>query len=178
MILYPAMKKKISAGAGPVVAAMSGGVDSSVAAALLRDQGFDVFGMTMTLSALPKAVCASEELRSCCGAGARRDAGRVAAVLGIPFYVADFRRTFARTVISDFIEEYRRGRTPNPCLRCNRYVKFGPLLRRASRLGAERIATGHYARIDFDEGTGRRRLLKGADPAKDQSYFLDRKSVV
>jgi tRNA-specific 2-thiouridylase len=166
------MKKKISAGSGPVVAAMSGGVDSSVAAALLRDQGSDVFGMTMNLFALPKAVCASDVLRSCCGAGARRDAGRVAAMLGIPFYVADFRRTFARTVISDFIEEYRRGRTPNPCLRCNRYVKFGPLLRRAERLGAKRIATGHYARIDFDESAGRWRLLKGADPDKDQSYFL------
>jgi len=166
---------KTSAGASVserVVVAMSGGVDSSVAAALLKEEGRDVFGMTMNLFALPKAACLSEELRSCCGAAARRDAGRVAAQLGIPFYVADFRRTFDRAVISDFVAEYARGRTPNPCLRCNRFVKFGPLLKRASRLGAGRIATGHYARIDFDECAGRWRLRKGIDPAKDQSYFL------
>lgn len=151
---------------------MSGGVDSSVAAALLRERGFDVIGMTMNLFALPGAVCASEELRSCCGASARRDAGAVAAALGIPFFVADFRRTFERAVIEDFIAEYRLGRTPNPCLRCNQFVKFGPLLRRAARLGATGIATGHYARIDRDGVNGRRRLRKGIDPDKDQSYFL------
>ncbi len=151
---------------------MSGGVDSSVAAALLRDRGFDVIGMTMNLFALPGAVCASEELRSCCGASARRDAGAVAAALGIHFFVADFRRTFERAVIEDFIAEYRIGRTPNPCLRCNQFVKFGPLLRRAARLGATGIATGHYARIDRDGANGRWRLRKGIDPDKDQSYFL------
>jgi len=155
-----------------ICAAMSGGVDSSVAAALLRDRGFDVIGVTMNLFALPGAVCASEELRSCCGASARRDAGAVAAALGIPFFVADFRRTFERAVIGDFVAEYRLGRTPNPCLRCNQFVKFGPLLRRASRLGATGIATGHYARVDRDGVTGRWRLLKGVDSDKDQSYFL------
>lgn len=166
------MPKKLVSNAGAVVVAMSGGVDSSVAAALLKEQGLDIFGMTMNLFALPKAACASEELRSCCGAAARRDAGRVAAVLGIPYYIADFRRTFDRAVISDFIKEYRSGRTPNPCLRCNRFVKFGPLLRRASRLGAARIATGHYARVEFDKTSGRWRLLKAVDSDKDQSYFL------
>ena len=151
---------------------MSGGVDSSVAAALLQAEGREVVGVTMTLFALPRAACASDELRSCCGAGARRDAGAVAAVLGIPFFLADFRRTFERAVVEDFIAEYRRGRTPNPCLRCNRFVKFGPLLRRAGRLGADRLATGHYARLETDAASGRRLLKKGIDPDKDQSYFL------
>ncbi len=170
--LYRAMLKKSSRPDGIVAVAMSGGVDSSVAAALLLKEGRDVFGVTMNLFALPRAVCTSDELKSCCGAGARRDAGGVAAVLGIPYYVADFRRTFERAVIDDFVAEYRRGRTPNPCLRCNRLVKFGPLLRRASRLGAEQIATGHYARVEPDRASGRWLLKKGLDPDKDQSYFL------
>jgi tRNA-specific 2-thiouridylase len=151
---------------------MSGGVDSSVAAALLREAGREVIGLTMNLFGLPRAVCASEELRSCCGASARRDAGAVAAALGIPFYTADFRRTFEKAVIEDFVAEYARGRTPNPCLRCNRFVKFGPLLRRAGRLGATAVATGHYARVERDAGSGRWLLRKGLDPDKDQSYFL------
>ncbi len=168
------MPKKIAEAcvSGRIVTAMSGGVDSSVAAALLKEQGLDVIGLTMNLFALPRASCVSDELRSCCGAAARRDAGRVAAILGIPFSVADFRRTFEREVIENFVAEYERGRTPNPCLRCNRGVKFGPLLRRAARLGAERIATGHYARVDFDQKSGRWRLHRAVDEAKDQSYFL------
>ncbi len=157
---------------GPVAVAMSGGVDSSVAAALLLDDGYPVIGLTMNLFGLPGGVCESETLRSCCGAAARRDAGAVAAVLGIPFYVADFRRTFEKAVIDDFVAEYRLGRTPNPCLRCNRFVKFGPLLLRAGRLGAGVLATGHYARVERDEASGRWLLRKGIDPDKDQSYFL------
>jgi tRNA-specific 2-thiouridylase len=166
------MREKSGEPGGLVAVAMSGGVDSSVAAALLLEEGLDVVGVTLNLFALPKAACASDELRSCCGAGARRDAGAVAAILGIPYYMADFRRTFERAVVEDFIAEYRRGRTPNPCLRCNRFVKFGPLLRRAAHLGADRVATGHYARLETDRASGRRLLKKGLDPDKDQSYFL------
>ena len=154
---------------------MSGGVDSSVAAALLRDRGFDVIGVTMTLfdgRGAGTKCAADDEGRSCCGRGARRDAAAVAAALGIPFYVADFRRTFEKRVIEDFVAEYVRGRTPNPCLRCNKRVKFGPLLRRAARLGAGRLATGHYARVERDEASGRWILRRGIDPEKDQSYFL------
>ena len=166
------MPEKEDGEGGLVAVAMSGGVDSSVAAALLQAEGRDIIGVTMSLFALPKAACAGDELRSCCGAGARRDAGAVAAVLGIPYFLADFRRTFERAVVEDFVAEYRRGRTPNPCLRCNRYVKFGPLLRRAGRLGAGLLATGHYARLETDPASGRRLLKKGLDPDKDQSYFL------
>ncbi|MBN1938663.1 MAG: tRNA 2-thiouridine(34) synthase MnmA [Candidatus Aminicenantes bacterium] len=153
---------------------MSGGVDSSVAAALLKERGLDVVGLTMKLHVLPGTgtVGVSDEKQRLGGEAARRDAGRVAAVLGIPFHVADFRRAFEREVVAEFVAEYARGRTPNPCLRCNRFVKFELLRRRAARLGAGRIATGHYARIDFDEVRRRWRLLKAVDSEKDQSYFL------
>jgi len=151
---------------------MSGGVDSSVAAALLRDEGFEVIGLTMDLYALPARYCVLDGLRSCCGRTAREDAGRVAAKLGIPHFLVDFRREFEERVIADFCAEYGRGRTPNPCIRCNERIKFGLLFERARRLGAERIATGHYARIGPDPTTGRFLLRKAADPAKDQSYFL------
>ncbi|MDD8024878.1 MAG: tRNA 2-thiouridine(34) synthase MnmA [Acidobacteriota bacterium] len=159
-------------GGGPVAVAMSGGVDSSVAAALLQEAGFDVFGLTMDLFHPPGGRCGEDASPGCCGSGARRDAGAVAATLGIPFFVADFRRTFEKAVIEDFVAEYRRGRTPNPCLRCNRFVKFGPLLRRVGRLGAAALATGHYARVGMDAASGRWLLRKASDPAKDQSYFL------
>ena len=165
--------KKISAGSKGIVAvAMSGGVDSSVAAALLKEEGYEVIGVTMNLFSLPKEACTSEDLRSCCGWKAQEDANRVAAALGIPHYVVDFRAEFERSVIDDFCREYGRGRTPNPCIRCNRFIKFDLLFERARRLGAEFIATGHYARIDVDPSTGRRLLKKGLDADKDQSYFL------
>jgi len=157
---------------GRVVAAMSGGVDSSVAAALLRDQGFEVIGLTMNLFALPPDACQDENLRSCCGRRAGEDAHRVALALGIEHYTADFRKSFAETVIADFCREYAGGRTPNPCLRCNQFIKFDRLWRRAGRLGAGAVATGHYARIDRDADSGRWRLRKGVDADKDQSYFL------
>ena len=155
-----------------VVVAMSGGVDSSVAAALLREQGCEVIGITMDLYALPKEVCRSENLKSCCGRKAQEDANRVAIALGISHYVVDFRREFERTVVDDFSREYGRGRTPNPCLRCNQLIKFDLLLDRAQRLGADHIATGHYARAEFDPTIGRYLLKKGKDKDKDQSYFL------
>ncbi len=158
--------------AGIVAAAMSGGVDSSVAAALLLREGRQVVGLTMDLVRRGRGGCGDESRPGCCGSGARKDAAAVAEALGIPLYVADFRRTFEKTVIGPFAEEYLRGRTPNPCLLCNRRVKFGPLLRRAERLGALSLATGHYARIETDAASGRRLLRKGLDPDKDQSYFL------
>ncbi len=155
-----------------VVVAMSGGVDSSVAAALLCERGFEVVGVTLNLFDLPPELCRSEELRSCCGWQSAEDAQCVARTLNIPHYVADFRRDFERAVIADFCSEYGRGRTPNPCLRCNENIKFGLLFRKARELGAEAMATGHHARVELDGHSGRYLLKKGRDEKKDQSYFL------
>lgn len=151
---------------------MSGGVDSSVSAALLKDQGYEVIGVTMNLYSLPKEYCRSDQLRSCCGWKAVEDANRVAHALRITHYVADFRREFERSVIADFCKEYARGRTPNPCIRCNQYIKFEILMERAKKLKADYLATGHHARIEHDSKTGRYFLKKGKDKKKDQSYFL------
>lgn len=148
------------------VVAMSGGVDSSVAAALLVEQGYDVTGIMLKLWR-----GGSENIESgCCSVGAADDARRVADVLGIPFYVLNFADRFEDTVVRDFGAEYAAGRTPNPCVRCNHWIKFDALLERARALGADILATGHYARVR-EEG-GRFRLLRGVDPAKDQSYVL------
>ncbi|MEO0085692.1 MAG: tRNA 2-thiouridine(34) synthase MnmA [candidate division WOR-3 bacterium] len=151
-----------------VVAALSGGVDSAVAAALLKEQGFETIGVTMRLF---EEGPERNDGRGCCGSRAVREARRVAALLKIPFYAVDFRQRFSEDVIEPFCDEYAQGRTPNPCIRCNELVKFGALLERARELGAERIATGHYARIAMDE-SGVRHLLKGTDVNKEQSYFL------
>jgi tRNA-specific 2-thiouridylase len=145
---------------------MSGGVDSSVAAALLVDQGYDVTGVMLKLW---KGE-AENSNSGCCNVRASEDAGRVAARLGIPFYVWNFAERFEQSVIRNFHEDYASGRTPNPCVRCNQWVKFGELKRYADALGAEVLATGHYARVR--ETGGRYRLLRGADSAKDQSYVL------
>jgi tRNA-specific 2-thiouridylase len=160
------------------VVAMSGGVDSSVAAWLLKDRGYDVSGITMNLFSLPKEMCRSEDLRSCCGRKAIEDAHRVAVHLGIPHFVADFRKEFEAAVIADFAREYGRGRTPNPCIRCNERIKFGLFLQRAKRLGADFVATGHHARVSRDSADGRFLIKKGRDRAKDQSYFLYRLNQV
>ncbi|HYN36896.1 MAG TPA: tRNA 2-thiouridine(34) synthase MnmA [Actinomycetota bacterium] len=148
------------------VVAMSGGVDSSVAAALLVEQGFDVTGIMLKLWRGEAANTDS----GCCNVGAAEDARRVADVLGIPFYVLNFAEQFEETVIRDFHDSYSSGLTPNPCVRCNQWVKFGTLLERADALGADVLATGHYARVRRDGG--RFRLLRGVDPGKDQSYVL------
>jgi len=148
-----------------VVAAMSGGVDSAVAAGLLKERGFDVVGVTMKMYAPRKPAHA----KSCCGAEDFDDARRSAATLGIPHYVLDFEETFRTNVVERFAREYRTGRTPNPCVACNNFVKMGTLRRFAERVGAAFVATGHYARLEH--GADGPRLFMG-DAAKDQSYAL------
>lgn len=154
-----------------VVVAMSGGVDSSVAAAMLIEQGYEVLGVTMQI--WPASDTSDDKSsKTCCSLTAVEDARRVSAKLGIPHYVMNFQEIFNKTVIEDFIDEYRAGRTPNPCIRCNKFVKFEALLSRALAMGADYIATGHYARIKFDSHKERWLLLKGIDASKDQSYAL------
>jgi tRNA-specific 2-thiouridylase len=153
-----------------VVVAMSGGVDSSVAAALMKQQGYEVLGVTMTLA--PHDAKPTPGARGCCSVWDVNDAERVADQLGIPHYSFNLRDEFQQHVIDDFVAEYARGRTPNPCRRCNQHIKFDHLLRRALDLGAEKVVTGHYARIVHDVAAGCYRLLQGQDPRKDQSYVL------
>ena len=150
-----------------VLAALSGGVDSSVAAARLVDAGHEVTGVHLALA--PKQV-ASGRTRGCCTLDDARDARRVADMLGIPFYVWDLGAEFRESVVADFIAEYAAGRTPNPCLRCNERIKFAAVLERALVLGFEAVATGHYARIV--EGVDGPELHRSADACKDQSYVL------
>jgi len=149
---------------GSVLVAMSGGVDSSVAACLLAEQGYEVLGSHM------KLVHMDGVDHGCCGPAAERDARAVAEIGGFGFEVVDMSATFEDTVIADFLEEHAAGRTPNPCARCNEQIKFGAFLDRASRLGIEFVATGHYVRTVRE--AGRWRLLRGADRSKDQSYML------
>ncbi|MFC1671904.1 tRNA 2-thiouridine(34) synthase MnmA [Planctomycetota bacterium] len=152
-----------------IVVAMSGGVDSSTAAALLKEQGHDVIGVCLRFVACGSMTPGE---KSCCGTVGINDARRVAARLDMPFHVLNYEDVFEQHVIDYFCESYMSGKTPNPCVECNRVVKFGRLLELTEALGAEHVATGHYARIDKDEHSGRYVLKKGRDPEKDQSYFL------
>ena len=137
-----------------VAVAMSGGIDSSVTAALLKERGFELVGLTMQMR------------------DAASNAKKIADKLGIPHYTLNLRDIFREQVIANFCEEYARGRTPNPCIRCNRYIKFGALLQKAKEMGASFIATGHYARIEYSKEKKKYILKKAVDPQKDQSYFL------
>ncbi|PKW25973.1 tRNA 2-thiouridine(34) synthase MnmA [Phycicoccus duodecadis] len=151
-----------------VVAAMSGGVDSAVAAARMLDAGHEVVGVHLALSR--SAATLRESARGCCTLEDAGDARRVADRLGIPFYVWDLAARFERDVVEDFVAEYEAGRTPNPCLRCNEKIKFAGLLDKAVALGFDAVATGHYAQVV--EGAGGRELHRAVDTAKDQSYVL------
>jgi len=150
-----------------VIVAMSGGVDSSVAAALLKEQGYDVIGMMMRLWSEP----GKEESNRCCTPDSMAQARRVAAILDIPFYVIDAKDVFRETVVEYFLDGYARGETPNPCLICNRKIRWTFLLDHALALGAEYMSTGHYVRIRRDEN-GKSELLRAVDRSKDQSYVL------
>ncbi len=153
-----------------VVVGMSGGVDSSVAAYLLKKQGYEVTGVTMQIWQDEDAAAAAEN-GGCCGLSAVDDARRVAQMLDIPYYVMNFREDFKKYVIDYFVEEYLNGRTPNPCNACNRYVKWESLLRRSLQIGADYIATGHYARVE-QLANGRYAVKNSVTAAKDQTYAL------
>lgn len=157
------MKKPL----GRVVCLMSGGVDSSVAASMLVHEGYEVIGVTMR-------VWQSEDdrARACCSIDAVADARRAAYALGIPHYALNLEEEFESLIVKDFVDEYARGFTPNPCIRCNHLIKFGILMRRARELGADYIATGHYARVTYHPSTGRRSITRAIDKSKDQSYVL------
>ncbi len=155
-----------------VLVGMSGGVDSSVAAALLVEQGYEVIGVTIKTYNYDDVGGNLGNESSCCSLEGINDARRVCAQLGIPHLVVDFTEPFRRSIIEHFVGEYFRGRTPNPCVRCNRAIKWGELLRKADACGAEYVATGHYARLQYDAERGRYRLFRGRDSQKDQSYAL------
>ncbi len=155
-----------------VVVAMSGGVDSSVAAALMAEAGHEVVGLSMQLYDQRATQDGAPAFGSCCSLDDLHDAKRVARQLGFPHYIVNFEREFNATVVDDFVREYASGRTPIPCVHCNADLKFSTLAERAAGLDASVVATGHYARVIFDEDRGRYRLLRGVDAGKDQSYFL------
>ena len=155
-----------------IVVGLSGGVDSAVAATLLREAGHDLVGVTLRTAPWEEPEDAATRFGSCCSPATAGTARQVARVLGIPYYCLNHEQEFGERVVADFTREYAAGRTPSPCVVCNREIKFGTLLERALAWDAEAVATGHYARVAPDPATGRLRLLTARDEAKDQSYFL------
>jgi tRNA-specific 2-thiouridylase len=159
-----------------IAVAMSGGVDSSAAAAILKEQGHELVGFTMQLWNQGRGISVDENgepLPSrCCSLDDVYDARRVAEELGFPFYVLNLEKEFERDVVQPFVASYLHGETPIPCVACNSRLKFASLDKLAASLGCDKVATGHYARVEFDEASNRYRLLRGRDPQKDQSYFL------
>jgi len=151
---------------------MSGGVDSAVAATLLREAGHDIVGVTLRTAPWEAPEDAASRFGSCCSPATASTARQVARVLGIPYYFLNHEQEFGARVVADFTREYAAGRTPSPCVVCNREIKFGTLLDRARAWDAEAVATGHYARVAPDPTSGRVQLLTARDEAKDQSYFL------
>jgi tRNA-specific 2-thiouridylase len=151
-----------------VFVAMSGGVDSSAVAGMMKERGHEVVGVTMCFSINHPG----SRKPSCCGVDGIQDAQRAAQILGIPHYVLDFAKELDDYIVENFTAEYLSGRTPNPCVRCNQYLKFGSLYAKVKSLGADYLATGHYGRIDYNEATGQFELKKAKDLKKDQSYFL------
>ncbi len=160
-MITQSQKKKVFVG-------MSGGVDSSVVAGLMKEQGYDVVGVTMCFNISHP----NSSKPSCCGVEGIEDARRAAHTLGIPHYVFNFAEVIDKKIIDNFTNEYLAGRTPNPCVKCNQHLKFGSLFERVRGLGADYLATGHYAKIEFNPGQKRFELKKGEDPYKEQSYFL------
>ncbi len=159
----------------PIAVAMSGGVDSSVVAGLLKREGHTVVGMTMQLwnqRRLPQLTPEGGATGRCCSLDDVYDARYVASILNIPYYVVNFEERFEQSVVKPFVDDYLAGRTPIPCTLCNNFVKFDQFLEMADSVSADKIATGHYARVRFDEPTGRYQMLTSADKSKDQTYFL------
>src|SRR5436190_23678395 len=161
-----------------IVVAMSGGVDSSVAAALLKEQGHEIIGIMLRLWSEPGVIEDEDNgvervvQNKCCSLEAVDDARRVARMLDMPFYLVNVEEEFKNKIVDAFYDDYVAGRTPNPCLTCNRHIRFTVLLNRALALDADYLATGHYVRVDDHPITGKRRLRRGIDPDKDQSYVL------
>jgi tRNA-specific 2-thiouridylase len=164
------MSAQVAKSKGKVVVAMSGGVDSSVTAALLQLQGYDVIGMS--IQTFDNAKEEKDRFDSCCSISDMNDARRVCESLGVPFFVVNAVDAFESRVIDHFVSEYLQARTPNPCVLCNNHIKFDYLMERALEIGADYVATGHYAKVIFDEESGRYSIMKAVDEQKDQSYYL------